>query len=324
MNGLIRRFRRLADDEAGTSMTEFAITLPVFLAFFALIGGLGNSVQGAIDAQTRAAPDFWEEVYAAEDDAWRMSARTEAFTRSNNAQDIIQNLRGGWQGGHWQESHHAVNDQMGIITGQDIPNNADDDPARHLTDDPDDIIGDSRAAQGVSDDSLISGGGILSNPGGIRGGGIADALFDEAVRRLTQALGMHLGFGAGVRYGDVSGGAVTTVDPGYQLPEFEHAASYSSRVSPSPDIPDSIPFLDRFLGDPETRAFATARIYVQPEEPYGQLFNILGDDACTSFYCSGNRLNPSKSNAVPVIYDDHGSNPQGFWSQVGGAIGGLW
>lgn len=341
MKTLWRQFQRLDDDQSGAAMTEFAITLPIFLAFFALIGGLGNVVQGSIQAQTSAAPAFWSEVYAAEDDLWRMSARTEGFTRSTGVMDMYQNLSGGFAGGHWQESNHAVDSQMGIVTGQSIPSGVQDDPDQHVTSDPSDLIGTSRAAQGVSDDSLLPSTDSLTSPGTWgsvdTGGGLTDAIFDMALEELTKSLGIHLGFGAGVRYGDVSGGTETTIDPGYNLPQQNFSASYSSRVSPSPDLPDgiswmeSIPIVD--MDDPEVRAWATARIFVQTEDPYGNLFDIFGDDGCDgggggffssvgSFFgiggdgCSGrdNRLDPNKSNEVPVVYDDHGSNPNTGWA----------
>lgn len=291
--------------EEGTAMTEFAITLPIFLAFFGLIAAVGALAHGTLDAQTRAAPEFWQEVYAAEDDPARMSARSEMVS---NGGGLHQMLRSGG-GGHWQESHRAVGEQMEATTGETIPGGVDGEPRRHLTDNPEDIIGDSRAVQGVSDDSLWPDSGRFAAPSDGASVGVTRSLFQDALHRVTHAAGVHLGVGAGVRYGDVTGGIDTTIDIGENLPTMRRSIHYSSRVGPSLQPAESLPLVDRFPRDPEARAWLTARLFVETENPYAELFNVLGDDACVAWWCTGNRLDPTANNRVPVIYESEPAAP---------------
>lgn len=305
----------LLNGEDGAVLTEFVITLPIFLAFFGIIYSLSGLVHGVLQTHVDAAPKVWQETYAAEDEFGRMSPRSQAWqgdydlsiTGATEFWDNLQNAKNG----HWGESYGAVSYDMPALTNQSMPHETAYGRELHATDNPRDVIGDSRAAMGVSDDAfglfdsfnlselggLFSGGGFGGNAGSLAFQGIATQIMDAA--------GLHLGLGAGIRYGTVEVSHDHTIsDLPYGIPDTTWEVSYTTRVSPSPDSGVSIPFVNNWLDDPERRAWAVSRVWVETEDPYAQLFNIAGSSGT-------NRLNPWSSSAVPLVYDDHGSNPDG-------------
>ena len=321
MNPLNSIHTFIRDDQDGAALTEFVITLPIFLAFFGIIYSLSGLVHGTIQTHVDAAPMIWAETYAAEDDAMRMSPRSQAWQgdydlSAAGAQDLWNNLQNA-AGGHWGESYGAVSTDMPIVTGQTTPHETSYGREIHVTNDPSNVIGDSRAAMGVSDDawdlwggsnwsqlgSIFSGGGL--------GAGAGQALFQGIAQQVMDAAGLHLGLGAGIRYGTADITHEHTVsDLGWGIPDTSWQVSYTSRVSPSPDSGVSIPGLNSWLDDPETRAWTVSRVWVETEDPYAQLFNITGSSG-------SNRLNPWRSSDVPLVYDDDGGNPNNppwcFW-----------
>ncbi len=54
--------RRLHSDQRGTALTEFAITLPIYLAFVTGIIGLYNAQRGVIEAEKIAGAGLWEDA----------------------------------------------------------------------------------------------------------------------------------------------------------------------------------------------------------------------------------------------------------------------
>ena len=302
---------RLARDEEGTAMTEFAIAMPVFLLFFGAIIGLGSVTHAAIDAHTNAAPPLWQEVYAAEDDTMRMTPRDQVFSGASPLGPLGSDLMGMGNTalnayysakGHWGESRLHTQMAMPMLTGKSLNDGAQgQEITSNLTDNPDNIIGDSRAAMGVADDTLSLTFNWTSLGGGIGG------LITELVNNVTAALGVNLGWGAGIRYGTVEVGHSTSAELPYGLSSVTYNVGYSSLISPTPEptsFDNFIPF--GWSDDPEDRAWVAARLWVETEPQYRNLFAIYGNN-------NNNRLNPWKSNDVPVVYDDFGTNPDIPW-----------
>ncbi len=308
---------RLRHREDGAALTEFVITLPIFLAFFGIIYSLSGLVHGVLQTHVDAAPQMWADTYAAEDEAMRMSPRSQAWQGNvdlspSGALDLWNNLENA-AGGHWGESYGAVSRDMPSLTGQTTPHETAYGREIHVTDNPRDVIGKSRAAMGVSDDALdLFGGFNLSDLGGLFSGGgfganASSALFQGIAAELMSAAGFHLGLGAGIRYGTVETTHEHSVTGlGWGIPDTTWDVSYTNRVSPSPDSGVSIPVVNHWLDDPETRAWAVSRVWVETEDPYAQLFNIAGSSG-------NNRLNPWASSEVPLVYDDQGANPDNPW-----------
>ena len=279
-------------------MTEFAITLPIFLAFFALLMGLGNSVQGMIHAQTQPAPHLWEEVYEAPNDLIRNQPSTGVAADPPTEAPVTAGPRAAMTAGagHWGESYYQSRIAMPLATGESAPN----DVRSMMTMRSSNVVGDSIAGQGVASDDYLTtpwtdmdwdprGNNIASWVGigiGAVGWGI----------QMSQA---QLALGAGTRYGDVIAGAETDIEPGYGVPDFHQGTSYTSRISPSPDgteLPgSSTSTIDDFLGDSETRAFAFARINANLERPYREMLNIADAHDDT------NRMDPWASQDVPDL-----------------------
>lgn len=293
----LNTWQRLLDDEQGTAMTEFVISLPIFLFFFSAIIGLGSVVHAAIDAHTDAAPAFWQEVYSAEDDKSRLSPRTQSW-----GGNFVENLPFRLYG-HWGESSVRTQVNMPTLTGKRLN---DSPQGQEITDNvtrnASDIIGDSRAAQGVADDTV----GVSLNVTSF-GGGLTDGIISNVIGMVTQMLGVNLGVGAGMRYGTVEGGTTTTAEMPYGMPDVHYEVGYSSLVSPNPETGTFIDDLPgNFGGEPESKAWATSWLWVQSEPQYRNLFAIYGNN-------NNNRLNRNASNDVPVVYDDFGTNPDNPW-----------
>jgi hypothetical protein len=312
MKNLMSFIKPLARDEEGTAMTEFAIALPIFLLFFGAIIGLGAATHAAIEAHTNAAPPLWQEVYAAEDDTMRMTPRDQVFTGGSPLGPLGSDLMGmggaalnGYYSakGHWGESRLHTQVAMPLLTGKSLNAGAQgQEMTSNLTDNPRTIIGDSRAAMGVADDTLDVTINWTNLGGGIGG------VITELVNNVTAALGVNLGYGAGIRYGTVEVGHSTSAQMPYGLPSVSYNVGYSSLISPSPESNSTF---DNFMpfgwtDDPEDRAWVAARLWVETEPQYRNLFAIYGNN-------NNNRLNRHKSNDVPVIYDDFGTNPDNPW-----------
>lgn len=292
----------ILEDERGTAMTEFVITVPVFIFLFVGLLSLGNISQGAVAAHTEAAGPLWRATFAAEKDQSRMSPRNQNWTSlpvggvGNTIGTGVNRLRG-----HWGESYTAVT-AMPLLTGKSLPNDAaGQDVRQKLTMDSTKIIGDSRAASGVADDTFRMSMGNWSAVGAGSG-----ALLTIALNSITQMLGVNLGFGAGMRYGTVTSNSHTVVKRPLGLPDAHYNLSYTSLVSPSNTNDASIAsFLPGgWVDDPEDRAYLASRLWVETEQPYRNLLGI---------YDSSRSFNGHASNAVPVIYQNYGTNPDNPW-----------
>lgn len=309
MNYSMNSIETLLKEEEGTAMTEFALTLPIFLFFFGALIGLGSTTHAAIDAHTNAAPQLWQEAYAAETDGDRMSPRTSSWS------DPLPGGAGGLIGtvgdfyyrgkGHWGESRMAVGTFMPIATGQDIPNTAGgNEISTNLTHTASNIIGNSRAAGGVADDTLNLGGVNLWS----LSGGPVDLIITEVLSAVTQALGVNLGYGANMRYGTVEASHTETASLPYGLPDATYSVGYSSLISPSPTndtgVDDILP--NDWTESPESRAWTASRLWVETEPQYRNLFSIYNNN-------TPDRLKKNASSDVPVIYDDYGTNPDNPW-----------
>ena len=318
MRRLLRSFRRLLDDEAGTSMTEFAVTLPVFLGFFMLIMGTGNIVQGVLHAQTQPASDFWTDVYEEEDDVMRMQPQVAA---ANDYHMATNSLVGSGKtlgilgGGHWGESFAQAQGSMFAVTQQSIPGNLEDDPASNLTFRSSDIVGDeSGMVTGITSDDPLNWpnqperNDTYTNWIGDGLGWVAYGL------QISQ---MQLALGAGTRYGSAVGGSETTIDPGYGLPEFTSGTNYTARISPNQDPPD-FPGLGAnvqdMLGGTDNNTWTFARIHGEKHPQYAEMFNIAegyntsGGSGWGGFTFGGShdRMEPNGSVDIPDVYDETG------------------
>lgn len=298
----IEKLRYFFRDQSGTAMTEFIITVPIFLFLFSGLLALGNISQGAVAAHTEAAAPFWREAYAAERQSSRMSPRGQSWTSLpiGGAASMLSNYNNRMNG-HWGESASAVR-LMPLVTGRSLPNDAAGQQVRsNLTTDPRRLIGDSRAASGVADDSFRLSLGNLSQIGAGR-----DALLTILVDNITRAFGVNLGYGAGARYGTVTSTTSSVVKRPLGLPDATYRVSYSSLVSPSPTRDTSLDGLlpGAWRNSPESRAYTASRMWVETEQPYRNLFSIFN---------RSNSINSAASNAVPVVYQNYGTNPDNPW-----------
>ncbi len=286
----------LLDCEEGAVMTEFAVTLPVFLLFFGAIIGLGNLTQGAIQAHTNAAPHLWTDIFLAEDDDAFLEAdrgvkqREEALGFEPRTPDIseiaeeVDDITASGQG-HWGESSQSIGQWL---------ENEDRIPDTHSAgvgaiSNPRDsnMLGPgkdgSAPAAGLLDDRA---GAILDFP---YDSGASNTIFGDARDQIPQ--NTNAGWAAGIRYAAVARENEMTVDPGYGIPEAEYKISYSVRISPTHrgSTSVSVSGIDSdWLEDPETRSWMVARMYGDAHAEYSRLFE-LGQDP---------RLDKSKASDV--------------------------
>jgi hypothetical protein len=55
-----RHLRRLIDDERGVALTEFVVTLPIFIMLFAAVVWMGQAYQRMVESDVRATFDMWD------------------------------------------------------------------------------------------------------------------------------------------------------------------------------------------------------------------------------------------------------------------------
>ncbi|RAL20632.1 hypothetical protein DL240_16505 [Lujinxingia litoralis] len=254
--------RKLLVDERGTSMTEFVMTIPIFITLFIGIMNLGRTARAQPHVTRDAATEMWQQVYQAEDEDIRMSARSEWAGLGSHG-NWLRTLESAYLGatGHWGQSRLYAQPMMAGLTGKRIPNHGDyGRMARKITSNPAEIVGNAHVATMMVNDTLhfdaltTSMGGRPSSLGDIIG----------AVAGTAVAIsGASAGFGAGIRYGQVSAGHRATVEftTGHTL---ELGTSYTSLVSPTPEGPLN----------PEQRAFLVARTSAEIRKPYSRLLDF--------------------------------------------------
>lgn len=168
------RFRRLADDQRGTSLTEFAICTPIFVMVLSFVYYVGAAGWVMTDQSAQARKGLLEEVVipaqqpqqvptayndpsqrnahpprAAEIDEQHLAEHGIPQKREELAGELRQHEEATYQGlasnGHWGESYQRSDSVDGHweFTGR----------ADHLTDEPQDVIGESAYAESVVDDT---------------------------------------------------------------------------------------------------------------------------------------------------------------------------
>ena len=279
---LSRRWWQLDDDEQGAAMTEFAMTLPIFLLFFGALLGLANMTHGAIDAHADAAVYHWMDTFYADQHATFYESGTEGsgvMYRDHDSGDyedfnldgfsnVVVSALGTAQvdGGHWQESQMVVDGFLSNLTNLNAPMDMVTDATAE------DMLGDSLVARAVADDR--------------RGQGVPDGDYTdfglawEAV--VNEGITTNAGWAAGTRYGVVATQHEIAVNPGFGLPVAEYEVTYFSKISPTPhfglDVTmGTIP--DEWWDEPETRSWFAVRMWADEIAEYGRLFEIDTDQA---------------------------------------------
>lgn len=278
----------LAADERAAAMTEFAITLPVFLVFFGAIMGMGNLTQGAIQTHVDAAPQLWTDVYLAEEvdefvdteesiffeppDVEGMTIREyddgpeEFVVRQDDVTGIMKTADDATShvDGLWGESSETIM-EMESITGIVPPVEIHTDPL------DDNLIGtDSMGARAIADDRASA---MRPDSGGSIFGDAVNDMFDNAELESNSA------WVAGTRYGAVVADNEMEFEPGYGLPVTEYEVHYTSRISPTwvPHYTPNVDGVDAGLLDaPEQRAWLATRMWIDDVDEYSRLFE-LGD-----------------------------------------------
>ncbi|TXD35672.1 pilus assembly protein [Lujinxingia vulgaris] len=259
---MIRRINALLRDERGTSMTEFVMTIPIFITLFIGIMNLGRPARAQSYVTRDAATEMWRQVYQAEDDDLRMSARYE-WAGLGSHDSWLRTLEAGYLGatGHWGHSRLYAQPMMFGLTGRTIPNRGDyGRMARKITSNPTEIVGNAHVATMMVNDTLHFD--ALATSMGGRPDSLGDIIGAVAGTALSIS-GAAAGFGAGIRYGQVDAGhtATVTFTTGHTR---TLTRKYNALVSPTPDGPLS----------PEQRAFLVGRTSAEIREPYRNLLDF--------------------------------------------------
>ncbi len=273
------RWRQLGKDERGTSMTEFAITLPIFMAMMSFVYYIGAAGHVITEEQGQAQRMVWEEViphtepqqvpvdYSDPDQPHVHPASAADVDHEFMQEYVLRQRREGLKaemreheedtydamasGGHWGESFRRTRPVDGQAT---MAYDAD-----QMTTQPTDVVGGSGYARTLVDDTSsaqplqtgVAGGPSALQPAASAGAGSG----------LAPVLGggMRYGVAHGVREGDV------------ELPRdwgFSVRLYYSSLVPPTPVRNES-------------RVVGITRTQMENYEPYQKLLGIQEDSAET-------------------------------------------
>lgn len=275
---MIRRWRQLAGDERGTSLTEFAITLPIFVALMSFVYYMGAAGHVITDEATKTQRMVWEDVIphtqpgyvpvdSGDPDQPHVHPSTGADVDHKFLQeevirqrrdDLKEEVRAHEQGtydamgsdGHWGESFRRtrpVDSQATMARGAD-----------EMTRQPADVVGTSAYAHHLVDDTSAA------NPITMGSGG-PSALQPAATS--SSGTGLVPVLGAGMRYGVANALRKGEVE----LPRdwaFDVKFHYSTLVPPSPVRDDS-------------RVSGITRTQMERQEPYQKLLGIQMDPAET-------------------------------------------
>ncbi len=220
--GWLHSFHR---NQRGTTLTEFLITLPIFIVIFVSMVRIGQFELTAGQVWKTAYQDTWakalplsqpqvvpiESLHKHGNPALAGSAARAQLSQhsTHNKNSSIKGKVSGLENstysglassGHWGESMERVRPSAEYLKFDKV--------GSHLTSQPSTIIGSSAYARGVVDDS----GGMIQAPGG--GSGVAAAV------------------AAGARYGTVFG--VSEINPvimGISIPMYVH---FNTLVAPMP------------------------------------------------------------------------------------------
>ena len=217
--------QRFHKNQRGTTLTEFLITLPIFIVIFVSMVRIGQFelTAGVVwetayqDTWAKALPLSQAQVVAADSlhkhgnpnvaggAASGQLAEHSTYNRIGGIKSVVTRLEnrtysGLQSSGHWGESMERVRPSAEYLNFDQV--------GSHLTGQPSTIIGSSSYAKGLVDDS----GGTVTTPNG--GSGVAAAV------------------GAGVRYGTVFGKSeINPVIMGINIPMYIH---FNTLVAPMP------------------------------------------------------------------------------------------
>lgn len=259
----------LDGDQRGTSLTEFAITLPIFVAVMAFVYYMGAAGHVVTDEVNRAHRDLWDDALhhttaghdpvgyndpgqphahpasgADEDRQFfaeqQLRQRIDGLNTDVRSEEV-QTYQALSAGGHWGESHRRTRAPHGQL---EFANNAD-----QMTNSPTAVLGGSNYARDLVDDS---GGTFELGAGG--GGPLGPAASFGLGESVIPAVG------AGIRYGvthSVREGEVT-FPHGWTIPVRFH---FDALVPPTPVANQKTPT-------------AITRLKLESYQPYSELLGI--------------------------------------------------
>lgn len=243
MRSILQRWDQIASDERGTSLTEFTITMPIFImvmAFVYYMGAAGHVItHESAEAQRLLWNDVMEYTYPVEDTEG-ISDPDNPHTHPTTAEVVdreflnevdLQQRRGGLatqvraqeenvyggveRGGHWGESFQRTRPAHEAIQ---LGRNAD-----QMTESPRDVVGDSRYAQRLVDDTNDNSTGPRTVQMGA--GGVLSAGIPREGTVPVLAAGMRYGVAHSTREGEIEYGN------GWTMPVRVH---YDVLVPPTP------------------------------------------------------------------------------------------
>jgi hypothetical protein len=270
---MIRQFvdgqlARLDRDQRGAALTEFAITLPIFLLLLMALLHLANMGQTTVAVKKAAYSNMWSESYrltqatiTEEPGVYSpRSAFMDAMPDGVSASSAIGSLDSIAEGigGHWGEAMFKTN-LAPLLTGGQITHTSQDTEASvrlnenvNITTGPHqvmtEIIGESRQHRpafavndNLGDDNLAN---HLDGMDGISG------VISSALSAGLTASGVVPGLFAGVRSGDAEGTASGSVDFDTNLLAFsdEYSVTYRTGLSPHAGDTSVIPGFDIEFG----------------------------------------------------------------------------
>ena len=253
-------FLRFHRQESGAALTEFAITLPIFVLLLTGLLHLGHLGQVTVAVKNLAYKEMWIDANQRTQgyDLEHMSPRGQLASLTADVDGIspvemingMGNIAGGL-GGHWGESRMYAELGNVLSVGGVHYSNRDTDIARRLdknmpgmTEMTSSILGsDKHRPKFAFDDNLVdSEQNLMEN---FSGGTGMSGLVTGALASLLELTGMGPGYLAGIRYGDGSGSATAEVDLQNRLLSYTHTFenSYSTALSPLAGDNSAIPGL---------------------------------------------------------------------------------
>lgn len=264
----IARLRGLNGAQSGAALTEFAITLPIFVLLLTALMQLGNMGHATVKVKTAAYGEMWEKSYemtnyTIDENQAVYTPRAELFDAvpdgfsANEILDSVDSIATG-AGGHWGESMLKANLAPLLSGGQISHHSGETSAAERLSElgissaphtVMTEIIGESRGTRtsfAVNDN--LADDSIMNHTEDMQGGsGIASSI----VGGLTTGLGVIPSLFAGVRHGEAQGTA--TADVEYTNRFLPHSttfsAGYTTGLSPHAGDESSIPGMEgQFAG----------------------------------------------------------------------------
>ncbi len=258
----------LDEDQGGAALTEFAITLPIFVLLLTALMHLGHLGQTTVAVKTDAYGAMWAESYrltqaTIDDEPGVYSPRSQlmdAMPDGVSAPEIVGSLDAAAAaiGGHWGEAMFKANLTPILSGGQISHTNQDTDAAKRLNENVNittaphqvmsDIIGESRdhrpsyaVNDNLGDDNIAN---HFDDVDGLSG------IISSALSSVLTASGVVPGLFAGVRTGDAEGSASSTVEYSNRFLSHSdtYSASYRTGLSPYAGDTSAIPGFDVDFG----------------------------------------------------------------------------